>query len=315
MVCREYINQNKHSYFKQDPVLICTLPCHAEVDCLVSEAVRATSAAITYFPPQKIGNRLFADGGLEYNNPSHAIYEHYDETRYTGHGDLKFSNIRIINIGTGTKTDDLLLPRSSESVYIPAAYRMLTFLKRTLVEAAVNAENVANQMKTLAWTSRSAERVIKFERFSADNGVCFIKLDKYKKLQRVEDLTRAYLEKSEVENRLRLLGSEIAREYLQKRRSEPDAAPSIEVEPAVSTPLPSLAPPNSTISTPPSAPLATPKSPEEGAAGRPSINDNADFDAQAVHSILTLTAAIEPFSSQPVPLSSHAEHHNVAAMT
>lgn len=33
------------------------------------EAARATSAAPTYFPPMKVGNYTFVDGGLQANNP------------------------------------------------------------------------------------------------------------------------------------------------------------------------------------------------------------------------------------------------------
>ena len=315
VICREHINQKKHSDFRQDPVLICSLPCHAEVDCLVSEAVRATSAAITYFPPQRIGDRLFADGGLEYNNPSHAIYEHYDESLYTGHGNLEFSNIRIINIGTGTKTDQLLLSRTNERIYVPTAYRMFTFLKRTLIEAAVNAERVADQMKTLARTSVSAERVVKFERFSADNGVCFLKLDKYKSLQLIEDLTQTYLESEKVNERLIKLGTDIAREYLQKRRSEVRAVSLNEVGATISTPLLSLAPPNSTTSTPQSAPLATPSGPEGGIAGRPSIINNTDLDSEAVHDILISAVVEESLSSQTTSPSSDAGLHAMGTMT
>jgi patatin-like phospholipase/acyl hydrolase len=45
----------------------------------VTEAARATSAAPTFFPVQKIGKRYFVDGGMEYNNPSQAIFSHYTE--------------------------------------------------------------------------------------------------------------------------------------------------------------------------------------------------------------------------------------------
>ena len=314
VVCREYINQTKHLGFKLDPVLICSLPCHAEVDCLVSEAVRATSAALTYFSPQKISNRLFADGGLMYNNPSFAIYEHYDESRFTCHGNLDFSNVRMINIGTGTKTDQLALSRTKERVYVLPVYRKFTFLTKELIQTAVDAENVGSFMKILAQTSTTSERVIKFERFSADNGVCWIKLDKYKALQDVEDLTRDYLNDKMVDDRLAKLGTDIAGEYLQKCRSESRPASSNEVDPAMLTPLPSLAPPHSMASTTKSAPLDTPMSPEDGMTGRPSISDNTDVDTQAVHDKLTSAAAVESLSSQSALPNADEGHHAVGTM-
>ena len=297
MVCREHINQKKHSDFKQAPVLICSLPCFTQVDCLISEAARATSAAITYFPPQKIGDRLFADGGLEYNNPSHAIYDHYDESIRSGHGHLSFTNVRIINIGTCTKTDQLLLSQPSDNVYVPAAYRMFTFIKRILVEAAVNAERVDDQMKTLARTNKSAERVIKFERFSADNGVCFLKLDKYKALGLVESLTEKYLKNPEVASRLQVLGTEIAREYLEQRRSEtstivpPTEISEVNLKAATAEgSLPSLVPPNSTPSIPKSAVMAN---------GTSIINGN-ETRTQDVHEIIPPVEANDSQLTSPI---------------
>jgi len=98
---------------------------------------------------------------------------------------------------------------------------MGVFLKRTLTEFAVNSENIANHMMTLAWVSKdSASLDLKYERFSADNGVCYIKLDSYKELEQIENLTLQYLGTRETQTRLKEVGEEIAREYLQKRRIE-----------------------------------------------------------------------------------------------
>ena len=79
VVCREHDTQSKYSDIKPGAVPICSLPCHKQVECLVTEAARATSAAPTFFPVQKIGKRYFVDGGMEYNNPSQAIFSHYTE--------------------------------------------------------------------------------------------------------------------------------------------------------------------------------------------------------------------------------------------
>ena len=125
--------------------------------------------------------------------------------------------MRIINIGTGTKTDELPLPREGRLTgYVPGPIRMLVSLMKTFVEAAVNSENTANQMRTLAKTGEA----IRFERYSANNGVCFIKLDNYKALDKVTKLTRDYLNGNAVRTSLQTLGTEIAREYLQNRRPE-----------------------------------------------------------------------------------------------
>jgi hypothetical protein len=55
-----------------------------------------------------------------------------------------------------------------------------------------------------------------YERFSADNRVCFIKMDKYKKLAEIERLTLEYLDTDAIKQRLSRVAEEIARDYLAK---------------------------------------------------------------------------------------------------
>ena len=76
VICRDHDSPSEYLDIKEDAVFICSSKCHKQVACLVSEAPRATSAAPTYFPFLKIGDRYFVDGGMELNNPSHAIYRH-----------------------------------------------------------------------------------------------------------------------------------------------------------------------------------------------------------------------------------------------
>ena len=262
-----------------------------------------------------IGNRLFSDGGLAYNNPSQAIYNHYySESVQRDHGNLSFRSVRIISIGTGTKTEDLLRSRSGRNTYVPTSYRMLKFVKRTLTEAAVDPEQVAGWMSRSAEVSNSPEKLLKFERFSADNGVCFIKLDKHKMLQRVSELTQLYLENRKVDDRLKVLATDIAHEYLEKHRPEPAVVSPNEVDRAASTHLPSLAQPSSSISTPQTVPVPTPRSPEVGADGRPSINENSDIDTQAIHDIFN-SRVVESLSSQSSSANSDAGHNALGAMT
>ena len=105
---------------------------------------------------------------------------------------------------------------------------MSIFLKRTLTEFAVNSENIADQMRIMAWTSTGGRIDFKYHRFSADNGVCYIKMDKYKALSDIEDLTRQYLENPTTQTDLQNLGEEIGRDYIQRHATgmvvKPDAA-------------------------------------------------------------------------------------------
>ena len=95
---------------------------------------------------------------------------------------------------------------------------MFLFLKRNLTKMATNSESVAGAMRTIAHVSSTGNSLrIKYERFSADNGVCFIKMDKYKKLAEIEKLTLEYLESDAIQQRLGRVAEEIARDYLAKR--------------------------------------------------------------------------------------------------
>jgi hypothetical protein len=210
--------------------------------CLVCEAARATSAAPTYFPIQQIQGRSFVDGGIEFNNPSLVIFDHYSaskrvaESRGTSviiqdaasplaqHGKLDFSIVRIVNLGTGTRPDLARAHRSGVLTnLVPPTIRYVAFLKKTLTESAVNSERTASQMRTIARVSADGSLAIKYERFSADNGVCYIELDKFKELDKIKSLTQAYLETPTIQRALERLGAEMATDYLGKHRVGNDA--------------------------------------------------------------------------------------------
>ena len=72
---------------------------------------------------KRLSNRYFVDGGMEYNNPSEFIFEHYTEfdlasasrgragnveeaERGARHAHLDLSRVRFINLGTGDKPKD-----------------------------------------------------------------------------------------------------------------------------------------------------------------------------------------------------------------
>ena len=95
------------------------------------------------------------------------------------------------------------------------------FLKKTLAEIAVEAEKVADTMAGLARVSNSGSSIdLKFHRFSADNGVCFVKMDKYKELDHIEELTIQYISCNETQASLKELGEEIANEYLGRHNDD-----------------------------------------------------------------------------------------------
>ena len=255
MICREHTEQSKYSDLKEGAVPICSLECPTQIRCCVSEAARATSAAPTYFPVQKIGNRYFVDGGMEYNNPSEFIFEHYTEfdlaaasrgragnveelERGARHAHLDLSRVRFVNLGTGDKPMNKP-PRKRDvlaELLVPGTIRMGVFLKETLTEIAVKSEKIAGQMVTLARVSKEDSRFdVRYERFSADNGVCYIKLDKHKELEEIEALTIDYIKHATTQDRLVSLGKDIAKDYLQTHPYGAANQPAPTTEPAPST--------------------------------------------------------------------------------
>ena len=103
------------------------------------------------------------------------------------HGGLDFSLVRVVDLGTGTKSN-ALPPRQQDqlSKLVPGFIKTSLFLIKTLVKIAIDSEKVAKAISTLASSTTNA---VYYERFGADNGVCLIGLDKYKELKHIEDLT------------------------------------------------------------------------------------------------------------------------------
>ena len=239
MVCREHQTESRYSEYKKNPVCICSsLGCPDPLACFVCQAARATSAAPTYFPIQKIDGRSFADGGIEFNNPSFEIYYHYSEVvrvagsqrtsiasrielpvGYSGarHGNLDFSRMRIINLGTGSEPHVTENPEPGFfAKLMPAPVRMAVFLKKTLMKTATESERVAKHMRVLARVSGSDSQMaqVDYVRFSENNGICYVELDKYKELERIKEKTRAYLQTTSTQNRIKRVASEMAADYL-----------------------------------------------------------------------------------------------------
>ena len=113
---------------------------------------------------------------------------------------------------------------------------MLIFLKKTLTDIAVEAEVQAGTMRSLIYASSGN---VKYERFSADNGVCYIKMDKYKELELIKILTTNYLDNKTVQDTLKKVGEEIATDYLLKHGHQPDIGSSPSTTLTVPNPNPS----------------------------------------------------------------------------
>ena len=237
VVCRKHKGKAKSSELDPDPAFFCSISCGHDDEVKICDAARATSAAWTYFSIMKIGSGFFADGGVEYNNPSFAILDHYTvdaETRrirdgyhypsrkpappIPTHQGVDFSRCRIVNIGTGSKTEGTP-PRKREkfAALIPESILFGLFMKRTLTEIATASERAAGQIRTMAQVEKGD---LIFNRLSATNGVCWIKLDKYRKLDEITTLTQDWLRQSEISDYMSGLARDIAKEY---REAHPSA--------------------------------------------------------------------------------------------
>ena len=239
VICREHCSSSQYSKLKHSAVPICSMSCNDNFICTVCEAARATSAAPTFFPVMRIGDRYFSDGGLAHNNPSFAIYYHYTRSqrkkstglrttctttapRFSPHGDLNFSQARFTNIGTGAKAEDIDPgKRGWLASLVPAIISKGVFLKQTLIDIAVNSEEKAEFMREFQYLNPN----FKYERFDANNGVSNIKLDDYGALDKIEERTMQYLDEQTTKDMLEEVGKAIAQDYLAShpRLLEPES--------------------------------------------------------------------------------------------
>jgi predicted acylesterase/phospholipase RssA len=67
----------------------------------IVEAALATSAASSFFPPVKIGNREYVDGALGTNNPVEILWKEAQDIWAPDDGQIKPKLKAIISVGTG----------------------------------------------------------------------------------------------------------------------------------------------------------------------------------------------------------------------
>ncbi|KAI9740296.1 MAG: hypothetical protein M1834_004874 [Cirrosporium novae-zelandiae] len=231
VVCRR--RDSRYSPLVKDAVFICSLKClnsPNSLDCGVCDAARATSAAPTYFPPIKIGNRYFIDGAVEYNNPSFALFQHYRSSlppdvkqnrRETHTSDLNFQRIRMVNLGTGNEPqrDEQMLAITSRSIVkrlrLFRSIRDAVVNGKDAIKIATTSQTQAEFMETLSQANES-NGDIKYYRLSDNTGVCYIKLDDYKKLDDIQNSTLQYLNNHDTVDRLERIANEITESHINK---------------------------------------------------------------------------------------------------
>lgn len=198
------------------PVFICTHPCEG-IRCTVGDAGRATSAAPTYFKPQRVTrytqegqqDMFLIDGGIRFNNPSCQAWFHYrGDKKHKEESELKWYGSRLLSIGTGRYDGKTFPPpkrtRLQRWIHVPSAIQLIR-------DASTDPELAARQMEVLSETED-----IEYHRFSATTGVCWVKMDDYRRLEELVKKTQEYLSDPEVGKKINRCALGIARDYVMR---------------------------------------------------------------------------------------------------
>jgi predicted acylesterase/phospholipase RssA len=173
------------------------------------QVARATTAAPTYFKPLVIGNEKFLDGGFGIaNNPTwHALLE-VGQMSSNSHGAVALT----VSIGTGKA--DKVPPVAKRGAGLLGRYKAII-----KYSAATATDSEATHLKMEDLSRRTGHH---YERFNVDGGLGNIDLGEWTvrggrnlTLEKIEQQTRAYLERSENRARLRRVA-----EILVKNRQE-----------------------------------------------------------------------------------------------
>ena len=193
-------------------------------------ACRATTAAPTFFSPITIHGRTFIDGAFgNTNNPSRKAHFHF-VSKVSGY---KECPVIWLNIGTGSPKPhrDALSTRTRRSsvvtMYrrswkhrpIPSIVRDARNLLRDLEAIATDSDRVEEEMEDII-NSKATEQDITFAQVSANNGVADVQLDDWRGLDKIEHLTRLYLEQPEVGAKLQRMADLFAAETLRRHEEE-----------------------------------------------------------------------------------------------
>ena len=223
VLCRELEN-NYTKTRKSEPVFLCSHMCRPELGneyrpCKMCDAACATSAAPTYFEPQKLLGKTLVDGGFgDTNNPSNAALDHYRIEKKSWSLPLD-EQLIWINVGTGSPPPHISMTRAKRpfwSFLIPDFLLEIHHLMNDLQQIATDSEQVAKNMSTLARETRGN---LQYSRFSANNGLHTIGLDDYESVDNdtIKDLTEKYLNTTEVQRKLQATAKSLADSCKRRR--------------------------------------------------------------------------------------------------
>jgi predicted acylesterase/phospholipase RssA len=173
------------------PTLLRSYPATDDrtISCKIWEAARATSAAPTFFERIAIGEKgmevEYVDGGMGCNNPTNRVLQ--EAERVFPRRDVAC----VISVGTGRKeTISVKRPKLWEKVVPLSA---INAVRAIATDCETTAQDVASRFKSRPYI---------YFRFSVENGMQSIKMDKWEKLGDVTHLTDQYLELQHVKDQL-----------------------------------------------------------------------------------------------------------------
>jgi hypothetical protein len=147
---------------------------------------RATSAAPTFFKPMQIGNELFSDGGLRYNNPAEKAFLEVRHKEDYFHKKRRNRNTPVpvgllLSIGTGGNDANLPLTQDDEEEPVPRRQRWKSIKKHfhnlgdRVTKAATTVDAVDHTMR-----DRSADDDWSYFRWAGGTELEKLKLDRWR---------------------------------------------------------------------------------------------------------------------------------------
>jgi predicted acylesterase/phospholipase RssA len=158
------------------------------IPATISEAVRATSAATSFFEPVTIGprERKFVDGGLGTNNPVEQLWNEAQNI-WCHNKEMELSALLkcFISIGTGNPGKKSIAEGSWK------------FFSETLVSIATETEDTA---KVFVQRHRWLYETRRYFRFNVQQGLQNVRLEEYKAASLIDAATAEYMDGQETKS-------------------------------------------------------------------------------------------------------------------
>jgi predicted acylesterase/phospholipase RssA len=153
----------------------------------ICEAVRATSAATSFFEPVVIGprQRKFVDGALGANNPVEQIWNEAQNVWCSGHTELNDMLKCMVSVGTGNP--------GTKSIQD----NLVKLFTKTLVHIATDTEDTA---KLFIARHRKLHETNRYFRFNVQQGLQDVGLEEYKEMGLIDAATANYMDMQEIKS-------------------------------------------------------------------------------------------------------------------